>query len=453
MDKIPVPSAEMIDSLLDQAEGDKLVGVIAFIDKVRHSVDIEEKVDRIRPKLALLRPPRPMTFARVVVVPFEDMLIPQDQWRPESGCIARSHVGPILDCARAAFSADELKAFEKAMAGKQMSDVAAYCVFGQQIWPRVADALNEFVDRPRGRISHLVKLQHRRAAAICAIAELVCPLSESLPPRPMGELSEFQKRDVIDMLSACESLAAASFEAAMQWLVARSFKPSVILDLVLQGYAGTRTNERDDIVHGIALQTLARQRLVLETLAQDPRPIAEVIGDLEQAAGTLLSIKDRARALRLARQKLMEVETVLHKTMLDTIEGAIRREYFDAIEKLDDPEISDPKVHRIEQMARAIKRLVSLAKPCGVEHLTEVSLRETGLDAGEMLVARYATGAEAMVLVDQMRIYELIFGAVSARTLWREFNTTQATMGTVTPTPEPSISPAKTMIAALYSDP
>ena len=69
-----------------------MVGLIDTLDR-RGSVDGCWTPSAHR--LALLRPPRPITLGRVLILPFEDLLVEPDEdaW-PGRRCFARAHLAP-----------------------------------------------------------------------------------------------------------------------------------------------------------------------------------------------------------------------------------------------------------------------------------------------------------------------------------------------------------------------
>ena len=56
---------------LAEASDSRLLEAVAFLDRLSERGAADRLLDPVRPRLATLRPPRPATLERVLVLPFE----------------------------------------------------------------------------------------------------------------------------------------------------------------------------------------------------------------------------------------------------------------------------------------------------------------------------------------------------------------------------------------------
>lgn len=414
--------AEEIAKLLAKAGDAELVAVMAMVDSVPSRATLETEIDTIRPKLAMLRPPRPASFNRVLVTPFEDMLVPDAQWLPDTMLIARSNLTAITKSARAVFSQTELNDLAVKMQGWNMSDIDRVCQLGADIWLRSAEGIAskaEQAERSSNGIS--LREQCQNTIGLLTVADLICPMMQVLPARPMGDLTAYQIEAVKDCLKRCEERSIEGFVAALQWLIARSFKPTVILNLLLRQQVGHEIANREDLAHSLAVQILKRQGRTLRYLATRGHSLAATTTELEQAAGSFLAVAEKARQLDLTSEQLAQTRKTIQDVIIQKLEHALTESYMNAVDRLDDPAVTDKDVEDIEVEARSMNRLATLADVCGGKSRLDQLLEDAAEEAASELRGRYGAKADPMIVVDQLRTFELVFGGDHARKLWLEF--------------------------------
>ena len=441
------PHHRSLGRLLERAADNELVEVMTMLERARARGEIEEEIDRIRPKLAVLKPPRSATFNRLAVTPFEDMLVTEPEWRADALQVSRGRLGDILATVRAQFSSEELSEFDRRLFRLKMSDITDCCQIGKDVWPRAAKAIKRISQGGGRKEAGQANLeQYQSVNRLLAIADLTCPLADLLPPRPMGDLKPYQISAVRSMLAACEMRSTEAFTAGIQWLVVRSFKPAVILDLLLQGQAGALTSGRQEIAHHTARQILRRQGNAIARLAKFDGKLPLKTLEIEHAAGSFLSLKERSRALILTAPDLDQIYKSLRLLIMDTLKTAVTERYAGAIEQLDQPDLSDESVEAVEADARAMQRIAVLAKACDMEQQSSRLLCDAADAAAAKLLERYGADAEPMIVVDQLRTFELVFGGEHARRLWREFARRRKKSSA-----DAGVSPTQAMMAALSS--
>ena len=75
------------------ASDEQLLQVVGLIDTLDRRGPVDQLLAPVRGRLALLRPPRPITLGRVLILPFEDLLVHEAEAWPGRRCFARGTAG------------------------------------------------------------------------------------------------------------------------------------------------------------------------------------------------------------------------------------------------------------------------------------------------------------------------------------------------------------------------
>ena len=66
---------------MSSASDEQLLKVVGLIDTLDRRGPVDRLLEPVRDRLALLRPARPVTLGRVLILPFEDVLVPaREAW-------------------------------------------------------------------------------------------------------------------------------------------------------------------------------------------------------------------------------------------------------------------------------------------------------------------------------------------------------------------------------------
>ena len=78
--------------------------VVAMVDALPERGAADELIAPLRPRLAQLRPARPLRFCRLLFLPADPLIVPAPQWRPTSLTIPRTALDPLAVSVRDAMS-------------------------------------------------------------------------------------------------------------------------------------------------------------------------------------------------------------------------------------------------------------------------------------------------------------------------------------------------------------
>ena len=380
------------DSVLQQ--------VVAVLEAVPSRVMLDPIIETARPRLKLLRPPRPITFARILFLPFDGAVVPMKEWSAGSAKFPRPALQPIADAVREAMgtAAQEISAN---LGGRNFFDVLQVDSAGRTLWAEAA-RLAPSLTLPNGV--------------------------------PGAELSAAQCRELLDIAAGIWRNAEAIWEAK---LAAFSGPSPELVSAALKGPA-----QEGQVIFGLALTSVLQNAQspgsVLVTAAR-LSPIAGNIADdklaeLQRNPVLALPAEDPLRAAHMAEEYialLKELETApagrsgdrravispllqnLSTLILETTQKIHERQFL--------PALQDPNAKRraavilnIEYLARALRRLDEAGRRAGfldgfeklrLAYTQKLKATINGLDGGGL--QRH----------DVIRIAEILLGTEKAMEL------------------------------------
>jgi len=111
--------------------------VVAVLEAVPSREELDPIIEAARPRLKLLRPPRPLTFARILFLPFDGAVVPEKAWKMGSSRFPRPALLPIANAIREAMgpAAEEINA---KLSGRSFLDVLELDNAGRMLWAEAA---------------------------------------------------------------------------------------------------------------------------------------------------------------------------------------------------------------------------------------------------------------------------------------------------------------------------
>jgi hypothetical protein len=139
-----------IAASLRNASEDQLRAVIAVIDRHPRRAEVEDLVDLVRPRIAGLHIPRPLTAQRALVVPFEGLLAGGDSIPRDGLRLPRAVLRPLFALVRERIDPAAWAEAERLADARRADDTPAVMAVGRRLWPGAVEALEAFHDDPRG---------------------------------------------------------------------------------------------------------------------------------------------------------------------------------------------------------------------------------------------------------------------------------------------------------------
>ena len=380
------------DSVLQQ--------VVAVLEAVPSRAMLDPIIETARPRLKLLRPPRPVTFARILFLPFDGAVVPLKEWSMGSAKLPRPALMPISEAIQTAMG-PEAEKISANLGGRNFFDVLQVDSQGRTLWAEAA-RLAPTLSFPKGL--------------------------------PAAGLDAAQSRQLLELAAGIWRYADGIWEAK---LACFSGPSSELVAAALKGPA-----EEGEAVFSIALLSLLDRAQspgsVLSTAAR-LSPIASNIADqklreLQNAPLPILPAEDPVRAAHIAAEYvalLKELESILSSRsearqavitpLLEKIGEAIKEVTQQIIQRQFLPALNEPNAKRraavvlnIEILARALGRLEEAGRRAGrfeafdklqVSHAVKLRSILNGLDGGGL--QRH----------DVIRIADILLGAEKAMEL------------------------------------
>ena len=288
-------SAELRDlrrGLLAAGDG-QVRRLVALVDRVGMRGEADALIAPLRPRLAMLRPPRPLSLVRLLFLPLDPLILPPSAWRPGAPGIPRVALRALAEVAAAGLG-PEADALAAAIEGRTTQESEVVAAAGVRLWPQSAAVLAAAAAPPGWTEAsglHVAEFAPLASALGVLLAEgpalyrLAMPLVDP-PASAEGER-------LLDLAAAAGPLPLAMMLAL---LLARLPQHGHLLqyadDLAARGSdAGRMAPERalDFLLAGVAAEAqssvddLRRAALLLETLVTQSLRRPARAAKLEQA--------------------------------------------------------------------------------------------------------------------------------------------------------------------------
>lgn len=125
---------------LMQADDGKLLRVTEMLDQVASTQASNALLDPLRPRLGLLKPARPLRFARLLLMPFDTVLVPARNWRPGDPSLSRAVIGVLTETVRVGMG-EAAVGIDRMIAGRRTNDTGMIDLAGGALWPAAAAVL------------------------------------------------------------------------------------------------------------------------------------------------------------------------------------------------------------------------------------------------------------------------------------------------------------------------
>ena len=127
---------------LAAARDEQILRAVAMVDAMPRRGAADQLVAPLRGRLAILQPPRPLRFARLLFLPLDPLIVPAPRWRASEPTIPRTAIPPIAT-AMAEGLGDIGRRIMAMIEGRTTHDPAVVEAAGAVLWPAAAEALRE----------------------------------------------------------------------------------------------------------------------------------------------------------------------------------------------------------------------------------------------------------------------------------------------------------------------
>jgi hypothetical protein len=130
---------------LAQATDEEVSRLVAMLDEMRDRSALDDLLAALRPRIARLRPERPLRFVRLLFLPLDPLIVPAGLWNAHQPTIPRTALRPLADTVRAMIGEMGVRVDavikQATIAGSGFGDAALVACAGSLLWPAAADAI------------------------------------------------------------------------------------------------------------------------------------------------------------------------------------------------------------------------------------------------------------------------------------------------------------------------
>ena len=258
----PLPE---LDRDMTEASDEQLLRVVGIIDALDRRGPVDGVLTPVRSRLALLRPPRPITLGRVLILPFEDLLVEPDEVWPGRRCFSRAHLGWLVERVTGELGPALRDMLRELACDRTMLEADAVLDIGKNLWPAAA----EIAKRSAGAADRDTELREQLSGVtpLLDLGATLVPAIWALPPRPMATLEQSERERLINLVRRAVGIDEAAAEAVLDVLVARSSSLMVLLAPLRHANMGVHSSRCHAILTRLVRRRIAEMREVATRLA------------------------------------------------------------------------------------------------------------------------------------------------------------------------------------------
>ena len=394
-----------------QADDHKIRRVLAVVDGVTDPAINQALLDTLRPRLATLRPVRPLRLTRLLFIPLDPLTVPMRGWRPSDPTVPRPVLAPIAKIVRSGLG-DLTSVIDGIIAGHKADAGQAITQAGELLWPRAA-AILATAPPPEDLAETGLPLSAYKllAASIAAVLRRAPQLRSLALDEQQGGLAT-DRAAVADILANItnESALACAMIARLILLQAPHALP------VLGSIAGTgRSPDEKDLLRAAVDSAMAA---VLTHMERDTGFTHEIGRGSLADAGT-----EARRVLTLMRQIEADKSFSEHwprlKTIRQKLDEVCRTRFARGVrDNLVAPlaagsgPVDGPAQTALESVARDLRKLEMTARTVGNPAGYDALLRT----ASQTVAA--AADAGTLTPMRKFRLIEILAGSEAAEVLY-----------------------------------
>ncbi|HEY0838054.1 MAG TPA: hypothetical protein VGE72_29350 [Azospirillum sp.] len=415
-----------VERSLRHASDRQLVRVMRFIDRLPARRVVEDIVERVRGRLAMVRPARPLTVPRVLTLPLEDLLVDPGAAGVSPWVVPRPLLSVVHAIVLRAVPQPLKEQLDALAADRTMDDRATVLDIGDALWPAGAAALRAFLRHGAGAEAVPAWNEEFRPrlegiAQMLEQAPEITHFLDQLPPRPMGRLRDDEAAAALSLLATARQASDTLFRCCYTMLMRRSVEPTQIFGLLLENDFGIPIEQRDRVLADAARECLHEIDAMNDGVSDlGGRSVTAAADATLRLVALIESLENAPSAARVDTRHLAATKARASQTIMDTLEaslgGEMRQTMADIAGRHD---VSDDEVAAAENVARCTRKIGMAGARLGLGRNVEAALgREVAayrnLLLGKLRSASARGGVTMADIMDELRLIEIVFGPEAA---------------------------------------
>jgi hypothetical protein len=392
------PALRTLQNELEAARDQQILRVVAMVDALPRRGDADQIIAGLRPRLAALRPSRPLSFTRLLFLPLDPLIVPATAWRRDRLALPRTVLARLATLVRADAGMPAME-IDQRIAGLTMDDTIEIRRFGAQLWREAARVLASAEVPPDW--SDATGLQAADFAPIARLARGALERAdriETLAHLPSGATAQC-KRDTEDMLLDALEDGPDAFALLTALLTARLPRAEYVL-----AAADDIATRRSEPAARLAVDRAIDATLdVIEGMHAEQRQLSTATDELRRILGLLEGL-DQQCAQRPSRRTRV---TQLRRG----IDAASRQQFSQAL----DSDVlrpagqivgaDDAQIAALEQAARDLRRFETIARRIGGADHYDRSLKQAAS------ALKPSPDDPMPTVIDRIRLIEILQGS------------------------------------------
>lgn len=384
------PVARELQRTLSDAREEQIARVVAMVDALADRGVADGLIAPLRPRLAHIRPPRPLRFARLLFLPLDPIVVAPVAWRLGQGQVPRTAILPIAAAVYAAL--EHAPDLDRQIAGRFAGDTAVENAVGAQLWSPAAAVIAAMSCCPGWQ--NATGLAERAWAEVRLIVSAVLRVADRLTVLAGGEPAS--QPMLLPLLDDIAGQPAAALDAIMSVMLERAAMPERLLVAVARHSPAIAAASRI-----AANRTLNSMPGLLESCV--------ATADLASAAmtvGRIAPLMDAIEKTGVAeRAQIQAARAEAAQVCAARFHHGMAEEFLAPLARLSGP-VTDAQAHSMESTARELRRFEGGGRRLGNEAAYDRALRQA-----EPFLTSSANGVDR---VDRLRLAEIVFGSERA---------------------------------------
>jgi hypothetical protein len=390
---------------------DKIRRIVAWMDMQAIPEAAQAILDQLRPRLAVLRPPRALRFPRLLFLPLDPVIVSAHVWRPGDPSLPRSVLVPVARVVHAALG-QEAAEIDRLIAHRDTADDAVIATAGAWLWARAGAILAELPAPPGWDATGLPPtIFPPLARAIAAVLRRAARLRDAARDAAVGVVGTSD--DIVrGILAGLAAESSEGFGMVVACLLALLPHATPQLQRLIASNRGTADSARlrqamDRGVDDMLSRMEDAKGFDAEILRAQPRGAGQEV----RRIGALLRDIDSEPDVARHRPRLKSIRLKLDQACRTCFGEALIEGFVTPLTAAAAP-LTAMQQTRIEGQIRDLRALETAARKIGGATVYDALLEQAAT------TARSAAATGVLTPVRHMRLVEILAGPEAAEALY-----------------------------------
>ncbi|UEM02268.1 hypothetical protein JL101_020010 [Skermanella rosea] len=420
---------QQLSVAIAQASDEKLVQIVRMVDTLPERTQLDDAIAKVRHRLFWLKPPRPLSMARILFSPVEDLLDTPLRYRRGTRRFNRAIIRPVVDLVEGGLGAQKAAAIRAELTGKTTLDTTFMLALGERLWPVAAGILADFVKRAqldgRLRIERIgrdddVLVQIAEMSGFLQLGAQIERMKADLPPKPFDDLQAHHVQLIEEAFVTLPTPEDVSLLTRI--LLSLSGEPAKILELLERVKLQATQRQRDMLVGDLTQSVIDRLGDDAERLIDIPETDIQVAAKVASRLVSSLDSLGRKRqwgTANIDNRTLDRTRRAIGDFVMDNLDRTAGKAAASRAAVATNPGTSsDAEVAEAEDRASALRQFRDLSRSLKIEHQTKAKFdsitRSMEAEAIEQIRSAVRCGLPRadinQIIVDRLRLCDIVEG-------------------------------------------